>query len=365
MTPDLQLVVGGKVHGGWSRIRVHRGLEEIAGNFELGVAERWSATVAPLEVRTQDACSVRVGGTTLITGHVDRAAISYDAHSHAVSVTGRDGTGDLVDCAAEHSKGEWRNATIAQIARDLCKPYGIKVAVAGDVGAPFVRYALEPGETVFECIERAARQRGVRLLSDGLGGLIVGSEPARQAGASLVEGENLLSCEVANDASQRFSKYLVKGQRCGDDDTNGAAAAQIKASADDTGVTRYRPQLIMVEDQGDIASFQVRAKWEASVRAARGLTATVRLQGWSNGAGLWAPNQMVRLSSPTARIDRELLVRDVDLVVDESGTFTELVLTPPEAYSLVPIPDGKNAPRRRRHKRAEKAADVFSTDGDA
>lgn len=365
MTPDLQLIVGGKVHAGWNRIRVHRGLEEIAGVFELGVAERWSATVAPLEVRAQDACSVRVAGKTLITGHVDRAAISYDSGSHAISVAGRDATGDLVDCAAEHSKGEWRNATIAQIARDLCKPFGIAVVVAGDVGAPFVQYALEPGETAFECIERAARQRGVRLLSDGLGSLVVGAEPAQQAGTSLVEGENLLSCEVANDASQRFSRYVVKGQRRGDDDTSGAAAAQVKAAADDTGVTRYRPQLIMVEDQGDIASFQVRAKWEASVRAARALTASIRVQGWSNGAGIWSPNQLVRLTSPTARIDRELLVRDVDLVVDSSGTFADLVLTPPEAYSLIPIPDRKNGPRRRRHKRADKAADVFSTGGDA
>lgn len=360
---ELQLIVGGKAHAGWNRIRVHRGLEEIAGVFELGVAERWSATVAPLEVRAQDACSVRVDGVTLITGAVDRAAISYDANSHAVSVSGRDATGDLVDCSADHGKGEWRNADIGRIARDLCAPFGIKVTVAGDIGAPFDSFAIEPGETVFECIERAARQRGVRLLSDGLGGLVVGAKPAEQSGASLIEGENLLSCEVANDASQRFSKYLVKGQRSGDDDTNGAAAAQIKATADDTGVKRYRPQLIIVEDQGNIAGFQKRARWEASVRAARALTATVRVQGWSNGSKLWAPNQLVRLAAPTARIDRTLLIRDVDLVVDASGTFSELVLTPREAYSLLPIPDSKRAARRRKHKRADNEDDVFSVDG--
>ncbi|MFC3716799.1 phage baseplate assembly protein [Luteimonas soli] len=362
---DLQLIVAGRAHAGWNRIRVHRGLEEIAGTFDLGVAERWSATVPPLEVRAQDACAVRVDGQTLITGHIDRAAISYDAHNHGNTVSGRDATGDLVDCAAEHGKGEWRNASIAQIARDLCKPFGIQVSVAGDVGAPFDRYAIEPGETAFDCIERAARQRGVRLLSDGRGGLVVGVTPAAQAGVSLVEGENLLSCEVANDASQRFSKYRVIGQRSGDDDTNGASAAQIKATADDAGVVRYRPQVVLVEDQGDIASFQKRARWEASVRAARALTATVRVQGWSNGSGLWAPNQLVRLAAPTARIDRELLVRDVDLVVDQSGTFAELVLTPPDAYTLLPIADRKNAPRRRGRKRADKSDDVFSVGGDA
>lgn len=357
--PDLQLIVGSKSHGGWNRIRVHRGLEEIAGQFELGVSERWSATVPPLEVRAQDACSVRVGGITLITGSVDRAAISYDARTHSVAVTGRDATGDLVDCAAEHSKGEWRNADLGQIARDLAKPFGIAVTVAGDIGAPFPVFSIEPGETAFECMERAARQRGVRLLSDGNGGLIVGAKPATQSGAALVEGENILSLEVGNDASQRFSQYRVLGQQAGNDDISGAAAAQVKATAADAGITRYRPLVIVDEDQGDIAGFQRRAKWEASVRAARALTANVRVQGWEHGSGLWQPNTLVRLTSPTARIDREMLVRDVDLVVD-GGTFAELVLTPPEAYSLLPAPSSKDAPKRSKHKKADKTADVFS-----
>jgi prophage tail gpP-like protein len=358
--PELQLLVGGQVHAGWNRIRIHRGLEEISGSFELAVAERWSADVPPLEVRAQDACSVRVDGVTLITGRVDRAAIRYDDRNHAVAVAGRDATADLVDCSAEHSKGEWRNADIAQIARDLAKPFGIAVATAGDVGAPFPVFAIEPGESVFECLERAARQRGVRLLSDGRGGLVVGNAPARSSGAALVEGKNILSLEVANDSSQRYSDYRVLGQQSGTDDVNGAAAAQVKATSQDAGVQRYRPLVLVDEDQGDIAGFQRRAKWEASVRAARALTATVSVQGWTHAGGLWHPNTLVRLASPTGRIDRELLVRDVDLVVDERGTTTELVLVPEEAYSLLATPDRKNAPGRSKHKRASNVEDVFS-----
>jgi prophage tail gpP-like protein len=358
--PDLQLVVGGKVHAGWNRIRVHRGLEEIAGSFDLGVSERWSATVPPLEVRAQDACSVRIDGTTLITGFIDRAANAYDDRNHGISVSGRDATGDLVDCSAEHSKGEWRNADLGQIARDLAQPFGIRVTVAGDIGAPFPSFAIEPGETVFECMERAARQRGARLVSDGLGGLVVGARPAAAAGGALIEGVNILELELTNDASQRFSVYRVLGQQAGTDDVNGAAAAQVKASANDTGVKRYRPLVLVDEDQGNIAGFQRRAKWEASVRAARALTARVRVQGWKHAGGLWQPNTLIPLASPAARVDRQLLVTEVDFVVDERGTYTELLLTTPEAYSLLPTPAPKKSPHRNGHKGAANTADVFS-----
>lgn len=361
--PDLQLIVGGKVHAGWSQIRVSTSLETIAGDFDLGVSERWSQTIPPMEVRAQDKCSVRLGGADLITGFIDRAAISYDAHQHSVSVSGRDATADMVDCCAQHSQGEWLNADLGQIARDLASPFGIKVVVAGDIGEPFARWEEEPGETAFECLERAARQRGVRLLSDGLGNLVIGMSPATLSGVALIEGENLLSCEVANDASQRFSDYIVKGQRPGDDDTNGAQAAQVRATAKDPGVTRYRPLVVVCEDQGDIASFQKRAQWEASVRAARALTATVRVQGWMHGNGVWRPNTLVRLQSPTARMDRTLLVRDVHLSVDGTGTFSELVLTPPEAYTLLPTPGNHKAPKRKKHKNADASNDVFSTEG--
>lgn len=358
--PDLQLVVGGQIHAGWTRIRVHLGLEEISGSFDLAVSERWSREIAPIEVRAQDACTLKIDGHTLITGFIDAADNGYDATSHQVSVRGRDTTADLVDCSAEYAKGEWRNADICQIARDLAKPYGIQVSAVGDIGAPFPLFAVEPGETVFDCIERAARQRGVRLLPDGKGGLVIGVQPATASGASLVEGENILSASASNDASGRYSRYVVKGQSAGTDDTNGTAASQVKATAEDAGVKRPRTLVIIDEDQGDAAGFQRRAKWEASTRAARGLTVHCRVQGWTHAGGLWRINTTVPLRAPTLRIDRELLVRDVDFIVDEGGTYTDLVLTLPEAYSLQPVSAAKPAPARKGHKKAAKTEDVFS-----
>lgn len=341
MTPDLQLAINGTSYGGWKAMRVHLGLEEVSGSFDLEVSEIWPEQLTPREIRTGDRAVVSVDGTVLITGFVDTVNPSYDARSHTFNVRGRDATADLVDCAAVHKKGEWRNADLAQIARDLVGPFGIPVKISGDIGKPFPTFAIEPGETAFACLERAARQRGARLLSDGQGSLLVGTVPPGHSSTALKEGDNLLSASATNDASQRFSEYTVKGQQSGTDDVNGAAAASIKAVATDSAVTRYRPLLILDEDQGDIGGFERRAKWEASVRGARALTVNCTVQGWSHTGGLWRPNTLVQVDAPRIRVQRELLVRDVDLVCDEGGTRTDLVLTPQTAFTLQPPPKGR------------------------
>ena len=62
-----------------------------------------------------------------------------------------------------------------RIVQALVQPYGISVAVETDIGAPFRKFRIDEGETVFEAVERACRFRAVLPLSDGAGNLILGS----------------------------------------------------------------------------------------------------------------------------------------------------------------------------------------------
>lgn len=340
MTPDLRLNVGGTSYGGWKEIRVHRGLEEIAGAFEIGVSELWPEQSTPREIRENDRCAVVIDGQTVVTGYVDAVSVEYDNENHGVTVRGRDATGDLVDCSAVHAGGEWRNVTLQQLATSLAKPFGVGVRVETDLGAPFKQWAIEEGESVFENLDRAAKHRGVLLLSDGQGNLVLARPSKNRTGIVLQRGVNILRARAEHKCEQRFSEYIVKGQRAGDDEDNGEAVTSQKASARDPGVPRYRPLVLVAEEQGDGVTFGKRAAFEASVRAARGRTAQVTVQGWKSAGGkLWEPNTLVTLRCPWLRLDRELLISEVDLVLDASGTRAELGLTIPEAYSLLPVPE--------------------------
>ncbi|WP_282265919.1 phage baseplate assembly protein [Stenotrophomonas sp. PS02298] len=356
---DLTLNVNSTAYGGWKSINVRRSMEEISGSYSLGISELWPEQAEPREIRTGDSASVVLDKVPLVTGYVDQVEPGYDAYSHGVTVSGRDATADLVDCAAEHGKGEWRNVRLDQIARDLATPYGTTVLVQTELGAAFPSFAIEPGESVFDCLERAARQRGVLLLSDGKGGLVLGMAGSGGTVATpLVEGENIRSCSASNDASQRFKTYIVKGQRAGSDQVNGAAASALRAVATDSGVKRARTLVIIAEDEGDLASLTKRAQWEATVRAARALTVRCEVAGWTHAGGIWHPNSIVRFRSPTVRLDRDLLIREVELIADEQGKRTNLILTPQEAYSSQPV-TAKKAPKRRGAKKNKDVEDFF------
>ena len=152
-----------------------------------------------------------------------------------------------------------------------------------------------------------------------------------------MRGENILSASAEDSTEDRFSEYIIKGQAKGDDDNNGEVVTSQKANSKDGGVKRYRPLVIVSEDQGDIASFKKRAEFEASVRAGRARSASVTVQGWIHAGAVLRPNQLVMVRDSWLKLNREMLISEVDLTLDDSGTRTELKLALPEAYSLLPV----------------------------
>jgi prophage tail gpP-like protein len=266
---DVTLKVNGSDYRGWKNIEVSIGLEQIAGSFRLTASDRWHGQEKAWPILAGNKCTVLIGETTVITGYVDEANPGYDAFSHSLNVSGRDATGDLVDCSAIYKTGQWSGVNLLKIAKDLCGPFGISVKADADVGKAFPKFALQDGETVFEAIERAAKQRGVLLLSDGRGGLVLTRAAQSRIDAALVKGENIEQGSGTFSHKERFSQYIIKGQSPGGDGySDPAHHAQLKAQNTDDSVTRYRP-LIVYAEQGDGSTYADRAVWERNVRAGR------------------------------------------------------------------------------------------------
>jgi len=334
---ELQLKVNGMIYGGWTSMRLERGMEQCSGMFELNVTELWPEQRTAREIAPGDECTVLLAGTTVVTGYVDEMTLSYSASKHDVAVRGRDKTADLVDCSAVKPAGQWSGRKLEQIAADLCQPFGIKVLTQTDTGKAFPNFALQQGETVFEAIERMARIRAVLVTSDGLGNLVLARASTERISTPLVLGQNLLESSGTLSYRERFSSYTMKGQSAGGDWFNGKAASQVKAEAKDPGVKRYRPLIVVSESQDVAASLKDRVLWEASVRAARSNDITCKVQGWAHADGLWEPNKLVHVRDPWLRLDTDLLIKKVAYTLDDSGTFCELALTSPDAYKLLPL----------------------------
>lgn len=347
----LFLQVGGKLYGGWKTMMVNASIETISGDFDLGYFYSWDGQEA-LPINDGDACEVRMGDDVVLTGYVDEATEDLGSDTHDLQVTGRDKTGDLVDCSAVHKPDQWSGQKLEAIAAILCKPFGISVKAETDTGAAFPVVKVQPGETAFAVIERLCRMRAVLPVSDGKGGLLLtAAGKGGRAYSALVEGENIKHIRRVKNQQDRFSDYIVKGQQSGlaavgggnvevltaDGEVTTRAAAPASGKAKDAGITRYRPMLVVAEGEASGHSPQTRALWEATVRAGRGLRVEVTVQGWRQGDGaLWRPNLYVHVKSPKLALEDTLLIASCAYSCNESGTITVLSLARPDAFLQLP-----------------------------
>lgn len=333
---EVTLALQGRLYSGWQQVHITRSLAQISGTFELRLTDKWALDRSQLQVQPGQAARVFIGDHPVITGWVDDIEARHSDEDHQLAVRGRDVTGDLVDCAAIHESQEWVGRDLAQVARDLARPFGVAVRAEVDVGPPFRYHHAHPGETVYELLERGARMRGVLLMSDGDGALVLTRAGAARSARRLVLGENILRGDAVKSHRDRYSLYRVLGQDRGDDFLLDETVAQIVAEVVDSGVTRYRPLVIHASEPMDGAAARERARWERSVRAGRGNEAHVSVRGWMDGDRPWRPNSLVAVRDPWLGLQGEYLLSAVVYRVDdEAGEVADLTLEPPGAYEVL------------------------------
>ena len=343
----LSLTVAGKVHEGWTEVRLTRGIERLAADLTLAVTERRRAVGKPWVIRPGDACEVRIGGDLVITGWVDTYAPSLDATGHRVEIAVRSRTADLADCAAIVPGGRLAGLDLVQLARTLAAPFGLDAECDTDAGAPFRVVQVEQGETVFDLLERHARLRGVLLTDTPEGHVRITRAGSTKAGDALVQGANILKAGAEIGQAERFSAYIVLAQQQGVAGAAGTAAAGVRGEVRDKGIRRHRPRVIVAEGQADPATARRRAEWDMARRRGRGSKATITVAGWrQSGGSLWQANQRVAITAPWLSLDEatEFVIGEITYTLDEGGSLAELTCMPPEAFTPEPPAEAADEP---------------------
>ncbi|MDD9911662.1 MAG: hypothetical protein OXR68_04080 [Alphaproteobacteria bacterium] len=337
---SVALSINGKILKGWSDVNVTRSMQTISGSFSLSTVDSKLFETFTPHISNGDKCQVSVDGTPVITGYVDQIDAFYTANDHTLTVSGRDKTGDLVDCSVIHSSGEFKNRTVKQIAQTLCQPFGITVKTDYD-GKAFKVFRIEPGETVFDAIERMCRQLALLPISTPEGDLLLTRVSTTPSGASLKTGGNIKSASLAYTHKDRFSNYTVKGQQPGNDSVFGKAAATPMGKAQDADIKRHRPFLLLAEQPGDGLTFTDRAQWEANVRRGRSKAIRYVVPGWKHTGGkVWKENTIVSIQDDVLGVRERWTIADVVFALnDQSGHTTNLTVMPPESFKLLPIPE--------------------------
>jgi len=341
MSDEISIRIAGKIFTGWKTASITRGIDAMVGHFSLSLSERWPGDPDQWGIEAGDACSLFIGEDKVMTGWVDTAEYSLDAERHPLTVTGLESTIDLTDCSAIHRPGSWKKRKLEQIAADLTAPFGIKVVAEASTGEAFAAFALQQGESVFEAIDRMARQRGVLPVTGPDGELRLIKPGQIAAGYALEVGAAIEAISFTNSVADRFSDYVVKGY-------SSDGKTRPKASAKDPGVARYRPLLIVNDDASSTSSLEARARHEAQTRAGRGQQVQITVSSWRAEDGqLYAPDRLTPVTAPIVGIKGQLLVYSVTWRRDETGTRADLMLTGKDAFSQLAI-----APKAKRRRKA-------------
>ena len=341
---DLKLLLGGMKYFGWKSAELTRGIQQLAHSYAFTMNDRWEQDQEPVPIADGDSCKIEVNDSVLSTGYIFETNESYGPSRSSISFGGRSKTADVVDCAAIHKGGQWRNVGLLRIAKDLCEPFGITVSTKVDLGDRFKNpnFKIQQGETAFACLNRAARMRSVLMQTDPAGNIVFDRTGSSLVRTVLEYGVNIKAGTKRRSMDDRFSAYTLKAQSSGNDDSSGKALS-IKRVSEDGGVPRYRPTVILADNEASGTQLQKRADWERNVRAGRALNLTYEFDGWEHADGLWGPNVLVKVKDSRFRIDDKLLLTSVALSKNDRGTIANLSLTLPEAFSIEPLPKPKRS----------------------
>jgi prophage tail gpP-like protein len=325
-----ELLVNHRWYTGWESVSVERSLDALANGFNLTLARLPDASgIAP-----GAACEVRLDGETVVTGYIDQTDESMGTGGRTLSISGRDKTGDLVDCSAMLPGGK-ATGNVLMIAEALCAPFGITVSIAGHPVSPVGGFQVETGETVHEALKRLLKATGLTVISDGKGGVVLTRAADGHVATPLVYGRNIISMSLKRDETQVFSQYMVKGQQqAGDGVTPQQASGPLGVQAN-PAMRRYRPLVLTAENQTNTARAMGRAQWEQATRAAKAISIEVETVGWRTKieqGELWPVNRLVQLDSPLAA--GLFLITRVAHEQGMSGTTTRLTLAPSDAFTL-------------------------------
>jgi prophage tail gpP-like protein len=361
------LVVNGRRFDDWESVWVQAAVGTDAAIFRFSAAERdplffkrpedlllsdaipaWQK----LQFKPGDRCEIILAGVLAVTGVIETRQVAYDANNHGVQLLGKSVTAWPARSSVDTKTGSFDKMTYEQVARKVLQNFGVGIKTLGQLNkTPFEHLQNQPGETIWEFLDRIARPKGIILSSDPFGNFVLIGEHTFGIVTNLYEGLNIKSMQCVITDKYSFDKYRVDSQRPPGDKGNVVKASQMTVTVPGT-VTKIPSILITSSEhtQGTDAELLKHAqnlrKWSDGMV----ITATVVVQGWlRDEQSLWSPGENVYVKSPMALLDDVLKIERVTFQQDRNtGTTTSIDLVNPwklnDTYNVGPRKGGSSQP---------------------
>jgi prophage tail gpP-like protein len=342
------LVVNGMEFDDWETVSIHATHVEQASTFRFTAAERDFPAGALRQFGPGDRCQIWLGNSLVIDGFIEHRQISYDAQNHGVELQGVNFASPVLRSSVDTTTGNFDNMNVQQVAEKVLSAYAglVGVRVIGALNLlPFVKLQNQPGEQIYDFIERIARPRGIIVGNDSFGNMLLIGPNAAKIDLQLIEGQNIKKCQAIFHKSHSYTEIDTIGQTAADDSQSGTAASEQQGQAPGPG---YFPSKLIVQSEQPVwgkPELVDRAKWEALWQASDQFQVFCTVPYWYFAPGqLWWPLDNVYVFSPMVPVDTNMAIQSVTFSQDDrGGTQTEIELRMPWGLnSNVPI--GKIGP---------------------
>jgi prophage tail gpP-like protein len=335
-TDVAQLTVGGNSFQDWESVWIQVNRAEAFAVFRFVAAERDTQPIewTKLQFKPGDHCTITLGGASIIDGVITTRQTAYDANSHQTMLVGKSLTQFMAKSSMDSKTGSFDGMTFEQVARKVLAPFPSGVEVIGKLDpTPFEKLQNQPGEKVWDFLERIARPRGVIMGSDAFGNTLLIGDHDKSPNAELVEGVNILKCQCVINDEHTFEKFIVRGQGAGNDQSSGADKNEIESDPVKGSAKFYCLNLTSAEQPvKDKSECNIRAMNEAVWNEGTIINCTIVTRGWFRpSGGLWQAGDVVTVNSPMALLNGvSLAIQSVTFQQDsQSGTTSTLDLVPP------------------------------------
>ena len=332
------LIVKDKRFDDWETVWVQERWADSFSYFKFTAAERDREITATkplwsrLQFRPDDPCTILLAGQPAITGFIETRQVAYDANSHAVMLIGKSTPAWPARSSVDTKTGNFDGKNVEQIAREVLAPYPVGLKIIGAPNPmPFDKMQNQPGEMIWDFLERIARVRGIVMGSDAFGNFLLIGDHTMPVVTDLIEGVNIKKCQAVFSKEYAYEKFVVTGQTAASDGNSGPAASEQRAQV--PGAGKIASVLITPTEQPvkSVVELYDRARNEEVWNDGTEIKVTITVQGWlRDGKTLWKPGDNVFVKSPMAMLNMTMKIQNVAFAQDsQNGTTSTLDLVPP------------------------------------
>jgi prophage tail gpP-like protein len=321
---ELKLLVDQTYAGGWLGVSLTFELRNMVAGFAIELQN--NAKTAWLTPFGYQEVAIYYGDELLLTGRIEKMDITATA---ALKIEGRSRPAVLIEASLQ-APLQYHNVTLATLASELAKPFGVGVDNRVQGLAVYESINHQADQKCFDALNALAEKEAIFLSSTPSGDLLLERFSLGTAQARFVRGQDVyLDASVSYDGSARFSSLTLLSQN--------EEELELSHTLIDPTLSIERP-LVEVVEAADLATLQAMAKRRMALAIAESMKIELTLLGWhrtSDDSRLLRVGDVVVVQDEAIQVFQEtsLVIQNITLDLASGDAKTTLSLVLPSLYT--------------------------------